>query len=400
MEDPHGSSGSPLKLSPTSTSTSPRQTEEGKSDSPKDNDTHKFTKEELIDDLCSGRKVSAVDFELLRVVGRGSFGKVMQVRHLGSGVIYAMKTMRKGNIIAKNQVAHTKDEKHILQRIKHPFIVNLNYAFQTKDKLYMILDYVNGGELFWHLKREGTFSEERSKFYAAEIASALFHLHENGIIYRDLKPENLLLDSAGHIVITDFGLSKEIKDDETHTFCGTPEYLAPEVLLGTGHSYAVDWWSLGTLVYEMITGLPPFYSEDRTQMYNMILNDELVFPNHDISDEACDFLLGMLEKDPTDRMTPPEIQEHQWFKGLDWEALIQKQLEPPWKPTVKGFMDMSQIDPILLQEVPCDTPDAKRGPLDLSEGDEDLFAGFTYEGAQVGSILEATMAGSSSNIIL
>eukprot|EP01124_Arcella_intermedia_P015647 TRINITY_DN221_c0_g1_i2.p1 TRINITY_DN221_c0_g1~~TRINITY_DN221_c0_g1_i2.p1 ORF type:complete len:403 (-),score=95.25 TRINITY_DN221_c0_g1_i2:29-1237(-) len=352
-----------------------------------DNNKEGISKEEFINQLCSGKKVSASDFELLRVIGRGSFGKVMQVKHTETGKIYAMKTMRKDNIIAKNQVAHTKDEKHILQRIKHPFIVNLNYAFQTKDKLYMILDYVNGGELFWHLKREGNFSEERSKFYAAEIASALLHLHENGIIYRDLKPENLLLDSEGHIVITDFGLSKEIKDGETHTFCGTPEYLAPEVLLGAGHSYAVDWWSLGTLVYEMITGLPPFYSEDRTQMYQMILNDDLVFPN-DMSDEVCDLLLGLLEKDPRDRITPDEIQEHPWFKGIDWEALIQKHIKPPWKPTVHGPMDMSQIDPSLLQETPADTPDEKFRFMEFSSEDEDLFEGFTFEGAEVGSLFK------------
>jgi len=380
----------PENASPSSN----KQAEECK-DSPKDPpDGEIYTKEELINQLCSGKKVSAADFDLLRVIGRGSFGKVMQVKHKETGKIYAMKTMRKGNIIAKNQVAHTKDEKHILQRIKHPFIVNLNYAFQTKDKLYMILDYVNGGELFWHLKKEGNFTEERSKFYAAEIASALFHLHENGIIYRDLKPENLLLDSEGHIVITDFGLSKEIKDEETHTFCGTPEYLAPEVLRGVGHSYAVDWWSLGTLVYEMITGLPPFYSDDKSKMYTKILNDELIFP-HDMSDDACDLLLGLLEKDPENRMSPLEIQDHAWFKGFDWEALIQKRLKPPWKPGVKGPMDMSQIDPDLLKETPFDTPDVLF-PVDFIKGDEDLFEGFTFEGVEV----TTAMTGSMSNVDL
>lgn len=204
------------------------------------------------------------DFIILKVIGRGSFGKVMQVKKKDTGQVYAMKVMRKENIIAKNQVGmivvlicwlfiinltyrgiraqfkvtHTKDEKNVLEKIKHPFIVKLHFAFQTPEKLYMILDFVNGGELFFHLKKCGKFSEKRVILYAAEIASALMHLHSNGFVYRDLKPENLLLDATGHIVITDFGLSKEIKGEEgTHTFCGTPEYIAPE---GTTMGF-VDW---------------------------------------------------------------------------------------------------------------------------------------------------------------
>jgi len=260
--------------------------------------------------------------------------------------------------------------------------VNLNYAFQTPDKLYIILDYVNGGELFLHLRREGTFTEDRARFYAAEIACALFHLHENGIIYRDLKPENLLLDSEGHIIITDFGLSKQIDQNDTFTFCGTPEYLAPEVLQGKGHSYAVDWWSLGTLVYEMVAGVPPFYSEDKHLMYKKILNDGVVFPQ-DLSDTVCDFILGLLDKDPNERMTAAEIQEHSWFEGFDWESLFHKAMKPPWKPTVKNYSDFSQVDPELLQEAPIDTPDV-RSPLDFSEEDEDLWRGFTFDGVEIG----------------
>jgi len=174
--------------------------------------------------------VTKDDFELLTVIGKGSFGKVMQVRKKDDGKIYAMKVLRKDTIIARKQVAHTKAEKNILMKIQHPFIVNLNYAFQTKDKLYMILDYINGGELFFHLKKEGRFAESRVKLYAAEIVCALAHLHSLDIVYRDLKPENILLDSEGHICITDFGLSKKLEPEGgTHTFCGTPEYLAPEV---------------------------------------------------------------------------------------------------------------------------------------------------------------------------
>eukprot|EP01126_Amoeba_proteus_P060993 TRINITY_DN813_c0_g2_i2.p1 TRINITY_DN813_c0_g2~~TRINITY_DN813_c0_g2_i2.p1 ORF type:complete len:303 (+),score=58.06 TRINITY_DN813_c0_g2_i2:450-1358(+) len=248
----------------------------------------------------------------------------MQVREKGTNNIYAMKVMRKENIIAKNQVTHTKDEKSVLQKIKHPFIVNLHYAFQTPEKLYMILDYVNGGELFFHLKKSGRFSENRVRLYAAEISSALIHLHSNGIVYRDLKPENLLLDAQGHIVITDFGLSKEIKSEHgTHTFCGTPEYLAPEVLTGEGHSFPVDWWSLGTLIYEMLTGLPPFYSEVTSEMYQKIVSGDLVFPQ-DMSDDICDLLSGLLDRDPDERMGGEEVMDHPWFECIDWELLDQK----------------------------------------------------------------------------
>lgn len=241
----------------------------------------------------------------------------MQVKKKDDSKIYAMKVLRKEAIIARKQVAHTKAEKSILQKIQHPFIVKLHYAFQTKDKLYMILDYINGGELFFHLKKEGRFPEHRVKFYAAEIVSAMDHLHSLGIVYRDLKPENILIDSdgmtfltfkiltqqfLGHVCITDFGLSKEIDPQEgTHTFCGTPEYLgiisallfnflsAPEVLKGLGHGIAVDWWSLGTLIYEMLTGLPPFYSQNINIMYQKILNGELRFPSY-IAPEARSLL--------------------------------------------------------------------------------------------------------------
>jgi len=342
-----------------------------------DSEGDEFDEEESVIFSKNKQTVTKDDFELLTVIGKGSFGKVMQVRKKDDGKIYAMKVLRKDTIIARKQVSHTKSEKNILMKIQHAFIVNLNYAFQTKDKLYMILDYINGGELFYHLKKEGRFAENRVKLYAAEIASALDHLHNLDIVYRDLKPENILLDSEGHICITDFGLSKQIETSEgTHTFCGTPEYLAPEVLKGQGHGTAVDWWSLGTLLFEMLTGLPPFYAQNVNVMYTKILSGELRFPSY-ISDNAKSLLEGLLTRDPEKRLGSnggQEVKQHPWFSDIDWDKLVRKEIDPPFKPKVKSIDDTSQIDPTFTKERPVDSvPDQSVLSDSVSN-----FEGFTY----------------------
>jgi len=331
------------------------------------------------------KKISKEDFELLTVIGKGSFGKVMQVRKKDDQRIFAMKVLKKEAIIARKQVTHTKAEKSILQKIQHPFIVKLHYAFQTSEKLYMILDYINGGELFYHLKKEGRFAELRVKFYAAQITCAIGHLHSLGIVYRDLKPENILLDATGNITITDFGLSKEIKIEEgTHTFCGTPEYLAPEVLKGQGHGTAVDWWSLGTLIYEMLTGLPPFYSQNINIMYQKILSGDLRFPAY-ITADAQSLLAGLLTRDADRRLgSGPDgandVKRHPFFKDIDWEKLLRKEVEPSFKPKVKdAVMDTSQIDTVFTGERPEDSlPDHSLSDTMKREND---FTGFTFVAA-------------------
>ncbi|KAI9609400.1 hypothetical protein H4Q26_007354 [Puccinia striiformis f. sp. tritici PST-130] len=216
-------------------------------------------------------------FELLQVIGKGSFGKVMQVRKKDTGRIYAMKTIRKAHIVSRSEVTHTLAERTVLGQVNNPFIVPLKFSFQNSEKLYLVLSCINGGELFHHLQKEGRFSEERSRLYAAELLCALEHLHAYDVIYRDLKPENILLDYTGHIALCDFGLCKlnMSESEKTNTFCGTPEYLSPELLLGQGYSKSVDWWTLGVLIYEMLSGLPPYYDENVNEMYRKILYNPL-----------------------------------------------------------------------------------------------------------------------------
>jgi len=320
-------------------------------------------------------KLTVDDFELLKVVGKGSFGKVMQVKKKDTDKIYAMKVLKKSQLVARKQVAHTQTERKVLEEIDHPFIVSLRYAFQSPDKLYMIVDYFTGGELFFHLRTGGAFSEERGRFYAAEMSLALVCLHQHNIIYRDLKPENVLLDGEGHIKLTDFGLSKDsiVGNQLTHTFCGTPEYLAPEVIHGIPYGKAVDWWSLGTLTYEMLTGLPPFYNENLHVMYEKIIKAKLEFPSY-LSAKACDFLGKLLERNPKKRLggiDSEEVKNHPWFQGIDWDLLASKKITPPFIPTTTGgASDTTNIDDEFKKEPPKLTPSG--GTVKVA------FDGFTF----------------------
>lgn len=282
--------------------------------------------------------MSIDDFELLKVIGKGSFGKVMQVRKKDTGRIYAMKIIKKAHIVERDEVSHTMAERHVLGKLVHPYIVPIKYSFQNPEKLYLVLAFVNGGELFFHLQQQGRFPEERAKFYAAELLSALECLHSLNIIYRDLKPENILLDYTGHIALCDFGLCKLNMNQgkKTNTFCGTPEYLAPEVLKGEGYTKTVDWWTLGILLYEMISGLPPFYDENTNVMYHKILQDPLVF-NDDMSAVVIDLLQKLLNRDGLTRLGsngPQEIKAHAFFGAIDWRKLMARQYTPPFRPNV------------------------------------------------------------------
>ncbi|XP_073483415.1 serine/threonine-protein kinase Sgk1 isoform X2 [Aquarana catesbeiana] len=327
------------------------------------------------------------DFQFLKIIGKGSFGKVLLARHTADEKFYAVKVLQKKAILKKKEEKHIMSERNVLlKNVKHPFLVGLHFSFQTSSRLYFILDYINGGELFYHLQRERCFLEPRARFYAAEIASALGYLHSLNIVYRDLKPENILLDSQGHIVLTDFGLCKENIEPNgtTSTFCGTPEYLAPEVLHKQPYDRTVDWWCLGAVLYEMLYGLPPFYSRNTAEMYDNILNKPLQLkPN--ITNSARNLLEGLLQKDRTKRLGAKndfmEIKNHIFFSPINWDDLINKKITPPFNPNVSGPSDLQHFDPEFTEEpVPNSigqSPDSILITASIKEAAE-AFMGFSY----------------------
>jgi len=284
----------------------------------------------------------------------------------------------------RNQVLHTKAEREILGMAQCPFVVEMHYAFQTPEKLYLVMDFLNGGELFFHMQREGFFDERRIQFYAAELVLALDYLHSIGVVYRDLKPENVLMGSDGHLKLTDFGLSKkgifDLERDKAFTICGTAEYLAPEIILGQGHGVAADWWSLGILIYEMYVGITPFQDANKINLMRAIIKKKVNFsPFKRASPELLDLVRRLLTQQPRVRLGArgaKDIKKHPFFKGLDWEALAKKAIKPPFLPTLKGEADLSCIDKQFLKEKAVDSPTA----LQLATPDRHKlhFEEFTY----------------------
>ena len=337
------------------------------------------------------------DFQILKLIGKGTFGQVYQVRKKDTKRIYAMKVLQKKVIVQKKEVAHTVGERNILVRTAmtdSPFIVGLKFSFQTPTDLYLVTDYMSGGELFWHLQKEGRFDEKRAKFYIAELILAFQHLHVHDIVYRDLKPENILLDANGHIALCDFGLSKAnlTKNDTTNTFCGTTEYLAPEVLLDeAGYTKMVDFWSLGVLVFEMCCGWSPFYAEDTQQMYKNIAFGKVRFPRDTLSTEGRNFVKGLLNRNPKHRLgaidDAEELKRHPFFADIDWEALTRKLITPPFKPKLKSETDTSNFDPEFTNALNgASSLNARAAALaagivtstPLSPGMQANFKGFTF----------------------
>ncbi|KAK3895161.1 hypothetical protein Pcinc_001127 [Petrolisthes cinctipes] len=346
-----------------------------------------YQTQQSIDLGCTKKSLSPSDFEFLSVIGKGSFGKVLLARYHEDGKVYAVKILNKKLIVRRNETAHVLSERSVLiKMMNHPYLVQLHFAFTTSHKIFFVLDYVSGGELFFHLQRERVFAEPRARFYAAEICLAMAYMHSKGIVYRDLKPENILLDTEGHVVLTDFGLCKEglqSSSSKTGTFCGTPEYLAPEILKKQPYSRAVDWWTLGAVLYEMLYGLPPFYSRDTPAMYDAILNKPLKL-KHTVSLRARSILQGLLQKEPLERLGSgvkdgDEVKEHEFFKTIDWELVARRGITPPFRPIVNGETDTRNVDPMFTRETVGGHSPASPSQLSASvQAVDHFFHGFSY----------------------
>lgn len=345
----------------------------------------KYEKEDSVTDEITLRseKMTLDDFHLLKVLGKGTFGKVMLAKFKKTGEVVALKILKKEVIVAKDEVAHTLTENRVLRTMVHPFLTELKYSFQTKERLIFVMEYVNGGELFFHLSKERVFSEDRSRFYASEIILAVKYLHEKKVIYRDLKLENLLLDSEGHIKIADFGLCKEDVSHgaTTKTFCGTPEYLAPEVLEDSDYGPAVDWWGVGVVMYEMLCGRLPFYNRDHEVLFELILTEDLKFPSR-LTDGSKSILSGLLQKNPSTRLggstdDAKEVMRHPFFQSVNWDDILHKRVKPPFKPVVKSDTDVSNFDEDFTSE-PVKLSPPEGNLAEIAEEDEANFHQFSY----------------------
>ena len=303
-------------------------------------------KSESIMSVSDG-KAKLEDFKIIKVIDKGSFGKVFHVINSKDNKEYAMKRINKDILIEKGQIINTKTEKDILFQAKSPFILTMDYVFQNEHRIYFFLEYVRGGNIFDHLVIQRRFSEPQVKFIAAQVLIALGYLHANKIVHRDLKPENVLVEENGYIKLADFGLAKFLQQNQdTKSFCGTAEYLAPEILDMKGHNFSVDWWTLGVLIYEMTTGRPPFMHQNHHKLGQLIRQGHIIFPHPErhgikMSDELKDIITKLLERDSKKRLgsvnDADDLVNHPWFADIDWKALMDKQMPSPFLP------DMEQI---------------------------------------------------------
>ena len=308
-----------------------------------------------------GRPAGALDkYTTIYVIGKGSYAKVILVRNTEDGKLYALKVLNKERVELKRQENHVKTERDILVEMnRSPFLVNFFGSFQTPTKLYFILEYCAGGELFNYLQKCKRFDEKTTKFYASQMVLAIEHLHKKDIVYRDLKPENVLIDGDGYIKISDFGLSRiNVKGNDAKSICGTPEYLAPEIIMKIGYGKPVDWWTFGSIVFEMLTGFPPFYTKNRNELFERIKFAPPSYPSY-LSPTAKNFLECLLRKDPNKRLGATngaaEVKAHEWFAGINFDDILNKRVVPQFKPKVdanyglqnfdKEFTDLNTVSP-------------------------------------------------------
>uniref|UniRef100_A0A8C5FJN5 Protein kinase C n=1 Tax=Gadus morhua TaxID=8049 RepID=A0A8C5FJN5_GADMO len=295
------------------------------------------------------------NFVLHKMLGKGSFGKVFLAQLKSTGQYYAMKALKKDVVLMDDDVECTLVERRVLSLAwEHPFLTHLYCTFQTKENLFFVMEYLNGGDLMFHIQSCHNFDLPRSKFYAAEIICGLQFLHSKGVVYRDLKLDNVLLDSEGHIKIADFGMCKEnmSEDARTATFCGTPDYIAPEILLGQKYNSSVDWWSFGVLLYEMLIGQSPFHGQDEEALFQSIRTDNPSYPPW-LPKDAKDILVKLFVREPEKRLgIKGNVRQHIFFSGTDWDAMELRQVEPPFRPTVKSASDCSNFDTEFLNEKP------------------------------------------------
>uniref|UniRef100_A0A672KEL8 protein kinase C n=1 Tax=Sinocyclocheilus grahami TaxID=75366 RepID=A0A672KEL8_SINGR len=327
---------------------------------------------------------SLKDFKCVAVLGRGHFGKVLLAEYSITGEMFAIKALKKGDIVTRDEVESLMCEKRIFETVnsvRHPFLVNLFACFQTKEHVCFVMEYAAGGDLMMHIHAD-VFSEPRATFYAACVVLGLQFFHEHKIVYRDLKLDNLLLDTEGFVKIADFGLCKEGMGyrDRTSTFCGTPEFLAPEVLTETSYTRAVDWWGLGVLIFEMLVGESPFPGDDEEEVFDSIVNDEVRYPRF-LSTEAISIMRRLLRRNPERRLGAGErdaedVKKHLFFRNIDWDGFLAKKVKPPFVPTIQSSSDVSNFDDEFTSEAPVLTP--PREPRSLTQDEQDLFADFDY----------------------
>ncbi|CAL1264946.1 unnamed protein product [Larinioides sclopetarius] len=327
------------------------------------------------------KKYDIDDFMFLKLLGKGSFGKVLLAELKGHDMYFAIKCLKKDVVLEDDDVESTMIERRVLALgTQHPYMCKLYCTFQTKSYLFFVMEYLNGGDLMFHIQQERQFDMKRAMFYAAEIVSALKFLHKRGIVYRDIKLDNILLDMEGHVHLVDFGMCRTgMLDNKTSTFCGTPDYIAPEIILGQTYNQSVDWWSLGVLLFEMLAGRSPFIGTDEDELYWSICHEEPAYP-HFLSKDAKNILENLLIKSPVKRLGMPanptgDIKDHPFFSTILWDKLERKEIPPPFKPTVSSEYDTRNFDSYYTTDSPS------LSPVDdqiLASMDQEQFQGFSY----------------------